>query len=43
MVLADPDVPPDTNLVENKLRPAKLGQRNWLFACPMSLVWGQRS
>ena len=30
--LADPDVPPDTNLVENKLRPVKLGQRNWLFA-----------
>lgn len=30
--LADPDVPLDTNLVENALRPAKLGQRNWLFA-----------
>ena len=30
--LADPDVPPDTNLVENKLRPVKLGQKNWLFA-----------
>ena len=30
--LADPDVPPDTNRVENELRPAKLGQRNWLFA-----------
>ncbi len=30
--LADPDVPPDTNRIENKLRPAKLGQRNWLFA-----------
>ena len=30
--LDDPDVPPDTNLVENALRPVKLGQRNWLFA-----------
>ena len=30
--LDDPDVPPDTNLVENRIRPAKLGQRNWLFA-----------
>ena len=30
--LADPDVPLDTNWVENTLRPAKLGQRNWLFA-----------
>ena len=30
--LGDPDVPPDTNLVENKLRGAKLGQRNWMFA-----------
>ncbi|MDE0378983.1 MAG: IS66 family transposase [Rhodospirillales bacterium] len=30
--LSDPDVPPDTNLVENRIRPAKLGQRNWLFA-----------
>lgn len=30
--LGDPDVPPDTNLVENKLRGAKLGQRNWTFA-----------
>ena len=30
--LDDPDVPPDTNLVENKLRGAKLGQRNWMFA-----------
>ncbi len=30
--LADPDVPPDTNRIENKLRPAKIGQRNWLFA-----------
>ena len=30
--LADPDVPPDTNRIENKLRPTKLGQRNWLFA-----------
>ncbi len=30
--LADPDVPPDTNLVENALRPVKLGHRNWLFA-----------
>ena len=30
--LGNPDVPPDTNLVENKLRNAKLGQRNWLFA-----------
>ena len=30
--LDDPDVPPDTNRIENKLRPAKLGQRNWLFA-----------
>ncbi len=30
--LADPDVPPDTNRIENKIRPAKLGQRNWLFA-----------
>ena len=30
--LADPDVPPDTNRVENQLRPAKLGQRHWLFA-----------
>ncbi len=25
-------MPPDTNLVENALRPVKLGQRNWLFA-----------
>ncbi len=32
MFLDDPDVPPDTNRIENKLRPAKLGQRNWLFA-----------
>ena len=30
--LGDPDVPPDTNLVENKLRGTKLGQRNWMFA-----------
>ncbi len=30
--LADPDVPLDTNWVENILRPPKLGQRNWLFA-----------
>ena len=30
--LGDPDVPLDTNLVENKLRGAKLGQRNWMFA-----------
>ena len=30
--LGDPDVPPDTNLIENKLRGAKLGQRNWMFA-----------
>ncbi len=30
--LGDPDVPPDTNQVENKLRGAKLGQRNWMFA-----------
>ena len=30
--LGDPDVPPDTNLVENKLRNTKLGQRNWLFS-----------
>lgn len=30
--LGNPDVPPDTNQVENKLRGAKLGQRNWLFA-----------
>ena len=30
--LGDPDVPPDTNLVENRLRNAKLGQRNRLFA-----------
>ena len=30
--LGNPDVPPDTNLVENKLRDTKLGQRNWLFA-----------
>ncbi|MCY4261331.1 MAG: transposase, partial [Rhodobacteraceae bacterium] len=25
-------VPPDTNLVENRIRNPKLGQRNWLFA-----------
>ena len=30
--LGDPDVPPDTNLVENRLRGCKLGQRNWMFA-----------
>ena len=30
--LADPDVPPDTNRVENRIRNPKLGQRNWLFA-----------
>ena len=30
--LGNPDVPLDTNLVENKLRAAKLGQRNWMFA-----------
>ena len=30
--LADPDVPLDTNLVENALRPPRPGQRNWLFA-----------
>ena len=30
--LGNPDVPPDTNQVENKLRDTKLGQRNWLFA-----------
>ena len=30
--LDDPDVPPDTNRIENRLRSAKLGQRNWLFA-----------
>ena len=30
--LGNPDVPPDTNLVENKLRDTKLGQRNWTFA-----------
>ena len=28
----DPDVPPDTNLVENVIRNPKLGQKNWLFA-----------
>ena len=32
MFLADPDVPLGTNRIENQLRPAKLGQRNWLFA-----------
>ncbi len=32
LFLADPDVPLDTNLVENKIRQPKLGQRNWLFA-----------
>ena len=30
--LADPDVPLDTNLIENEIRGSKLGQRNWLFA-----------
>jgi len=30
--LADPDVPLDTNLIENAIRGPKLGQRNWLFA-----------
>lgn len=30
--LADPDVPLDTNGVENALRSLKLGHRNWLFA-----------
>lgn len=29
---ADPDVPPDTNRAGNRLRGAKLGQRNWPFA-----------
>ena len=32
LFLANPDVPLDTNLIENKIRGSKLGQRNWLFA-----------
>ena len=30
--LDDADVPPHTNLIENKIRNPKLGQKNWLFA-----------
>ncbi len=30
--LANPDVPLDTNIIENKIRDPKLGQKNWLFA-----------
>ncbi len=30
--LDDPDVSPDTNRIENAIRPIKLGQKNWLFA-----------
>ena len=32
LFLANPDIPLDTNLIENKIRNPKLGQRNWLFA-----------
>ena len=36
--LADPNVPPNANRIENKLRPVKLGRRNRLFACDVERI-----
>jgi len=32
LFLDNPDIPLDTNRIENRIRAPKLGQRNWLFA-----------